>query len=69
MASNGEIDILDVIPKKIHQRSPLFLGSQEDVQEVLQYIKKYKDNKQWKEEDDETWKKVIKDFITRHIIC
>ncbi|KAG6804602.1 fructose-1,6-bisphosphatase 1 isoform X1 [Apis mellifera caucasica] len=45
LASNGEIDILDVKPKKIHQRSPLILGSQEDVQEVLQYIKKYKDNK------------------------
>lgn len=45
LASNGEIDILDVKPKKLHQRSPIILGSQEDVQEVLQYIKKYKDNK------------------------
>lgn len=42
LASNGEIDILDVVPEKIHQRSPIFLGSKEDVEEVLQYIKKYK---------------------------
>ncbi|KOC66729.1 Fructose-1,6-bisphosphatase 1 [Habropoda laboriosa] len=42
LASNGEIDILEVIPENIHQRSPIFLGSREDVQEVLQYIQKYK---------------------------
>ncbi|XP_034191759.1 fructose-1,6-bisphosphatase [Osmia lignaria lignaria] len=42
LASNGEIDILNVVPEKIHQRSPIFLGSKEDVEEVLQYVKKYK---------------------------
>ncbi|XP_003701969.2 fructose-1,6-bisphosphatase [Megachile rotundata] len=42
LASNGEIDILDIVPEHIHQRSPLFLGSKENVEEVLQYIKKYK---------------------------
>ncbi|CAK9814512.1 Fructose-1,6-bisphosphatase 1 [Anthophora quadrimaculata] len=42
LASNGEIDILEVVPENIHQRSPIFLGSREDVQEVLQYIQKYK---------------------------
>ncbi|XP_076665749.1 fructose-1,6-bisphosphatase [Andrena cerasifolii] len=41
MASNGEIDILEVVPEKIHQRSPIFLGSQEDVEELLRYIKKH----------------------------
>ncbi|XP_043260215.1 fructose-1,6-bisphosphatase 1 [Colletes gigas] len=42
MASNGEIDILNLLPESIHQRSPIFLGSREDVEEVLQYIQKYK---------------------------
>ncbi|KAK9304295.1 hypothetical protein QLX08_004288 [Tetragonisca angustula] len=42
LATNGETDILEIIPEKIHQRSPIFLGSQEDVQEVLQYIRKHK---------------------------
>ncbi|XP_017885649.1 fructose-1,6-bisphosphatase 1 [Ceratina calcarata] len=42
LASNGEIDILDVRSEKIHQRSPIFIGSKEDVQELLQFIKKYK---------------------------
>ncbi|XP_017757943.1 PREDICTED: fructose-1,6-bisphosphatase 1 isoform X2 [Eufriesea mexicana] len=42
LASNGEIDILEVMPEKLHQRSPIFLGSSEDVQEVLQCIQKYK---------------------------
>ncbi|KAK2579938.1 hypothetical protein KPH14_007618 [Odynerus spinipes] len=39
LASNGKIDILDIIPESIHQRSPIFLGSKEDVQEVLQFVK------------------------------
>ncbi|XP_012246906.1 fructose-1,6-bisphosphatase 1 [Bombus impatiens] len=42
MATNGEIDILEIVPEKIHQRSAIFLGSQEDVQEVLQFIEKHK---------------------------
>jgi fructose-1,6-bisphosphatase I len=41
LASNGTIPILDIVPKKIHQRSPIFLGSREDVEDVLQLIKKY----------------------------
>lgn len=42
LATNGEIDILDVQPTKIHQRSPIFMGSTEDVQELLQFVNKYK---------------------------
>ncbi|XP_057330912.1 fructose-1,6-bisphosphatase 1 [Microplitis mediator] len=38
-ASNGEIDILDVIPDRIHQRTPIFLGSSEDVEDLLTYTK------------------------------
>jgi len=42
MASNGHIPILDIVPETIHQRSPIFLGSKDDVQDVLNVIKKYK---------------------------
>lgn len=42
LASNGEISILDVLPEKIHQRSPIFLGSADDVTDVLNCIKKHK---------------------------
>ncbi|XP_012272608.1 fructose-1,6-bisphosphatase 1 [Orussus abietinus] len=40
-ATNGQIDILDIVPTDIHQRSPIFLGSSEDVQDVLENIKKH----------------------------
>ncbi|CAB0041957.1 unnamed protein product [Trichogramma brassicae] len=39
LASNGERDILDVVPTSIHQRSPIYLGSEEDVKDVLNFIK------------------------------
>ena len=42
LASNGEINILDLVPKDIHQRSPIYLGSTEDVEDVLNYIKRHK---------------------------
>ncbi|KAG1674528.1 Fructose-1,6-bisphosphatase 1 [Nymphon striatum] len=41
IASNGTQPILDIVPTKIHQRSPIFLGSKEDVQDVLDIIKKH----------------------------
>lgn len=41
-ASNGNIDILDIIPKDIHQRSPIILGSTDDVDDVLLCIKNNK---------------------------
>jgi len=41
LASNGTIPILDIVPENIHQRSPIFLGSREDVEDVLQLIKKH----------------------------
>lgn len=37
-ASTGTQRILDVIPESIHQRSPVILGSPNDVDEVLSYI-------------------------------
>lgn len=41
LASNGDIPILDIQPESIHQRSPIFLGSKEDVEDVLAIIKKH----------------------------
>ncbi|BHF84525.1 Fructose-1,6-bisphosphatase [Sparganum proliferum] len=38
MASNGKIPILDIQPRQIHERAPIYLGSPEDVQEVLSFI-------------------------------
>jgi len=43
MATDGKIPILDITPKKIHERSPIFLGSKEDVEEVMAVIKKHDD--------------------------
>lgn len=42
LASNGQIDILDLVPSAIHQRSPIFLGSKEDVQDVLAHMSSHK---------------------------
>lgn len=39
LASDGKISILDIVPKKIHERSPIFLGSKSDVEEALSYLK------------------------------
>jgi fructose-1,6-bisphosphatase I len=36
---NGRI--LDIEPKSIHERSPIFLGSKKDVEELVEYLKKY----------------------------
>ena len=40
-ATTGKINILDVVPKTIHERSPIFLGSVQDVAEVLSSIEKH----------------------------
>ncbi|XP_059220728.1 fructose-1,6-bisphosphatase 1 isoform X1 [Stomoxys calcitrans] len=40
LASNGKISILDILPQKIHERSPIFLGSKKDVEEALSYYQK-----------------------------
>uniref|UniRef100_A0A8D8M6D2 Fructose-1,6-bisphosphatase isozyme 2 n=1 Tax=Cacopsylla melanoneura TaxID=428564 RepID=A0A8D8M6D2_9HEMI len=42
IASNGDQDILDIQPTGIHQRSPIFLGSSEDVGELLEIIQKHR---------------------------
>ncbi|XP_065357879.1 fructose-1,6-bisphosphatase 1 [Calliphora vicina] len=40
LASNGKIPILDIVPQKIHERCPIFLGSKLDVEEALDYYQK-----------------------------
>lgn len=39
-AVSGLDDILDIVPESIHQRCPIFLGSKEDVEEVIECFKK-----------------------------
>jgi fructose-1,6-bisphosphatase I len=41
LATTGTIPILDVIPESIHQRSPIFLGSRDDVEDLVKCFKKY----------------------------
>lgn len=40
-ATTGHMRILDIMPESIHQRSPIFLGSNEDVQELVDVIKQH----------------------------
>lgn len=46
LSSNGSESILDIVPTKLHQRTPIFLGSNEDMNELLDIIAKYK-NQGW----------------------
>ncbi|EPB74360.1 fructose-1,6-bisphosphatase [Ancylostoma ceylanicum] len=41
LATTGKMPILDIMPTKIHERAPVILGSKEDVEEAMEYIKKY----------------------------
>jgi fructose-1,6-bisphosphatase I len=38
-ASNGRERILDIKPENLHQRTPLFIGSEDDVMEAESYLK------------------------------
>ncbi len=38
-ASNGNIDILEIMPEEIHQRVPLFIGCADDVSMIEEFIK------------------------------
>lgn len=41
-ATTGHMRILDIKPDSIHQRSPIALGSNEDVKEYMEIVKQYK---------------------------
>ena len=38
-ATNGLIPMLDVVPEKLHQRVPVFLGSKNEVDRITRYHK------------------------------
>lgn len=40
-ASNGNMDILDIQPDTLHQRTPLFIGNQDLVLKAEEYIQRY----------------------------
>jgi len=39
LATTGTKPILDIQPEKIHQRTPVFLGSKEDVEDLMSFFK------------------------------
>jgi len=41
MATTGTVSVLDVKPESIHQRCPIILGSKDDVEECLSFIKRH----------------------------
>lgn len=41
LSTNGKQNILDVVPEKIHQRVPVFMGSKDDVQDIIDLYKKH----------------------------
>jgi fructose-1,6-bisphosphatase I len=41
LATTGTMPVLDIVPEAIHQRVPIFMGSREDVEEVIEFFKKY----------------------------
>ena len=47
-ASTGTQDILDVVAEKIHARTPLIIGSQDDVEQVESFIKERAEEKKRK---------------------
>lgn len=41
LATSGKMPILDIQPTEIHMRTPIFLGSSADIQEILDLYKKH----------------------------
>jgi len=40
-ATTGTVDVLDLKPNNIHQRTPIFLGSRECVEEVEKFFREF----------------------------
>lgn len=38
-ASNGQMDVLDIVPTNLHQRIPLFIGNKKDVRAIEKLLK------------------------------
>jgi fructose-1,6-bisphosphatase I len=45
LATTGTGRILDIVPKDIHERCPVFLGSKEDVEDVIKLYKESGESK------------------------
>ena len=45
MATDGKQNLLDLEPKRVHERRPCFIGSPEDIKEMKRYIKHDDDDK------------------------
>jgi len=39
IATDGQVDILDIVPSQIHERAPLYCGSSSMVKKLLEFIK------------------------------
>ena len=44
-STNGDIPTLDIVPKSIHDRAPIFIGSVENVDDFLKVREAYKGKK------------------------
>jgi len=42
-STNGKISILEVEPKNIHQRIPIYIGSEEDINDYLKFVEENKE--------------------------
>jgi fructose-1,6-bisphosphatase I len=40
-ASNGEMPILDIKPKSLHERTPLYIGSKDEMSVLCDFIKRH----------------------------
>jgi len=40
IATDGKQRILDIVPNQLHDRSPIFIGSKDDVEDFLKFVKK-----------------------------
>lgn len=47
VATTGSKRILDVEPKNIHGRCPVFMGSKEDVEDVMKFYKEFDTENRW----------------------
>lgn len=40
-ATTGTMDILDIVPESIHQRTPIYMGSRDDIDDIMKIFKKH----------------------------
>lgn len=41
LATNGKIPILDIVPSSVHERTPLFIGSKEMMEALMQRLAEF----------------------------